>query len=251
MRHPKPYARSDTRLLHATLLALSLMLLAGCSSVGDFGRPKYISQVLVEPDPAVTGKIPSQFPLTDDERQLRALASGLLAAPLVIDKPRSIDHRQVTAGSFGPHAQAPEGYAEFLVRGPFRSSAARYARLIDDTRDDIARLDQFFAVARRVADIDQKRERSLAHVTALSADELADARRRIRENMVLMADVHAALREHAIAYRFALERLVIAMPSAAAVDAERTRGELEQRLAAIRVTGRQDFVVGPRPSIAK
>jgi hypothetical protein len=128
-----------------------------------------------------------------------------------------------------------EAYASRLIDGPYRSAAARYARLIDDTRSDLTRLEPFFALARRVADLDHKRERSLPHVSALSEAELTNAQRRVRENMLLISEAHRTLYERAAVYRFALERLVIALPSPMAVEAERLRSELERRLAAIQV----------------
>ena len=56
-----------------------------------------------------------------------------------------------------------------------RSSAALYARLIDDIRNDTTRLSQFFETAGRVIDIDQKREKSLAYVSEVSKRERANA----------------------------------------------------------------------------
>jgi len=67
--------------------------------------------------------------------------------------------------------------------------------------------------------------------------------RRLRENMLLVSEVHRTLQERAIMYRFALERLVIALPSPMAAEAERARSELERRLAAIQV-----FAPGHEPA---
>ena len=94
-------------------------------------------------------------------------------------------------------------------------------------------------VARRVADLDRKRGQSLAHVPALAPVEEQDARRRMRENALLIAEVQHTLQERAGLYRFALERLVISVPSPLAAEAERTRAELERRLASIQVVGRR------------
>lgn len=51
-------------------------------------------------------------------------------------------------------------YFERLLDECHHSSAAAYARLIDDIRNDTTRLSQFFETAGRVIDLDQKREKA-------------------------------------------------------------------------------------------
>jgi hypothetical protein len=232
------YAVADLRLTVGLIVAL--LLLVGCSATGDFGRPRYFSPLYAEPaasDPVYTGSIAaSAFALTDEERQLRALGKNLLVGP---EGPKKFARAHLVQGP-EPELLAgipPEKYIRYVVHGPFRSATARYGKLIDDTRNDIVRLDPFFLIARRVADLDRKRERGLAYVSGLSAEELIDARRRIRENMMLMVEVHRVLLDRVAMYRLTLERLVIALPSPMAVEAERIRSDLEQRLAAIQVVG--------------
>jgi hypothetical protein len=79
----------------------------------------------------------------------------------------------------------------------------------------------FVAVACTVADLDLKRERSLAYVSVPADWEVGNAFGRIRENRLIMAWVHRALHWRLASYRYALERLVISVPSVLAVDAER------------------------------
>ena len=241
MPHPRPAGRCATGARLVVGLLISLLLLMGCAN-GDFGRPKYAEALHASPpyatDPIYTAGLPaSAYPRTDEERELRKLADGLFGGPYQ----HGVSPAASAAHAYGPMPAPlglkPEIYAARIVDGPFRSATARYARLIDDTRSDIARLDQFFTAARRVADLDRKREQSLVHVSALSDAELAHARRRMRENMMLMAEVHAALMDRVAMYRFTLERLVISVPSPMAVEAERVRIGLEQRLGAIKVAG--------------
>lgn len=223
-------------------LLLMLLLLMGCTRTGDLGRSQGSSALhgLTADDSDYTASVPKGgYPLTDEERQMRALGDGIFAAGK-----RMVAAGKIKLAATGDiKATAPglrrEAYATYLVKGPFRSATARYARLIDDTRSDITRLEAFFPVARRVADLDAKREQGLAHVHGLTEAELLAARRRVRENMMLMSEVHRTLAERAEVYRFTLERLVISAPSPMAIDAERTRGDLERRLAAIRVVGSQ------------
>jgi hypothetical protein len=106
-----------------------------------------------------------------------------------------------------------------------------YARLTDDIRNDTERIDPFVAAAGKVIDLDRKREQSLAYVSTLAVEEVANAKARIAENVLIVDWVRWCLTERAAAYRFALERLVIATPSPKAVDAERALVELEASIA--------------------
>ena len=94
-------------------------------------------------------------------------------------------------------------------------------RLIEDMESDGRLIGPFVAVACAVADLDLKRERSLAYVSELSEWEVGNSYGRIRENRIVTAWVHRALHWRVASYRYALERLVIAAPSARAVEAER------------------------------
>src|SRR5271170_5762639 len=166
-------------ILPPTLLSLAL---GGCSG-GDFGRTR---EDFRNDDMhrwiggEVTGSVglrPSQFQLTDDERQLRDLAYPL------IEPPRSRPAWKSVFGDYKPLASpwrqgAPafdrSAYGRMLIDEPHRSDASRYAQLIDDVRDDLTRFEPFFATAARVLDLDRKRNASLAHVSQLSPRERAD-----------------------------------------------------------------------------
>jgi hypothetical protein len=223
--------------LRAAAIA-SLLLLGGCVTVGDLGRLNFWPgpATAVAADTYVTGTI-SGLPLTDDEKQLRKLAANLLIPP--VDQSRWYLYARGGARSVppppGPIGFDGDGYVANLLDGPFRSATSRYARLIDDIRNDMQRMDPFFSTARRVADMDHKRHRSLAHVAVLVEGEAANAQLRIRENIACVASVHAALAERVAAYRFALERLVVALPSPMAAEAERVWSELARRVAEIQV----------------
>ena len=58
-------------------------------------------------------------------------------------------------------------------------------------------------------------------MSELSEGEIENALGRIRENRMITAWVHRALHWRLASYRYALERLVIAVPSPLAVEAER------------------------------
>lgn len=218
--------RLCSRLLRLTA-GLSLLLTAGCAN-GDFGE---IKPTLVRDDihdwigPAASGEPASLFALTDDERQLRDLAYPLVEPPYDRQKWYSI------AGEYGQRDEIGRSfdrtaYAARLQSSSYRSPSARYARLIDDIRNDSTRLPQFFETAARVLDIDGKRRKSLAYIREVGGEELANVTRRMNENAAIVAMVQRSLDRRVAAYQFALERLVIITPSPQAVDAELLLGRL-------------------------
>jgi hypothetical protein len=80
--------------------------------------------------------------------------------------------------------------------------------------------------------MDSKRHKSMAYVTALSDYDRKNARRRMRENALIVDWVRSSLRQRAVSFRTALERAVIAIPSPMAVDVERALTQLRQQIAA-------------------
>lgn len=230
------------------------LLAAGCAApMGDFNRPQtslFHDEVL----PAVgkfvaagRGEPVSRAPLTDDERELRDRAYAILMPPLKRQEwERSFAEMRRTrifANNF-PRFDSI-GYAETLLDTPRRSSTARYARLIEDIRADTSLAGSFFATARRVADMDAIRERSLARTMRLTADEREMAMARIAENNMLIGWVYRRFGERRVGYRLALERLLLATPAPAAVGAERALLSLDDRLARIPVVSQTAALGAP------
>jgi hypothetical protein len=218
-------------------LALGLAALAGCAN-GDFGRVK---PSLVSDDmhswigAGYVGSIVganSSFELTDDERQLRDLAYPLIEPPFDRQRWYSVLGEYGVARVFRPgwwRFDRTEYCRELMTR-PYRSATGRYAQLIEDIRNDAVRVEPFFTIGRRVIDMDQKREQSLAYILDLTESNRANALKRVNENQLVIAWVHRSLTERASAFRYALERLVIATPSPMAVDAERALNQLQQKI---------------------
>jgi hypothetical protein len=125
----------------------------------------------------------------------------------------------------------PTAYAAVLMNAYVRSQTALYSRLDDDIRNDVVRIANFVPVARRLIDMDGKREKSLAFVPVLSGPEIANAKARISESFLVVAWMQQALIDRAASYRFALERLIVAVPSPFAVDVERSLMLLRSRTA--------------------
>lgn len=242
------------------LIALTAAALAsGCARIGDFERPNqsYFHDEVLPVAGAYAaqrrGEPVSSAPLTDDERILRDLAYGIIAPPVTKQKwfVTLTDLRQSRLLPNNEPAFDPEKYAGTLIDTPYRSATARYSRLIDDIRADNVRVGPFFAVAKRVVDMDTIRERSLAGVSKLKPEEREVAMARIAENRMLIGWVYRRLGERARGYKYALERLFIKTPAPIGVDAERALRAYEERLTKIPVLTAVAFYPTNGPQIFK
>jgi len=213
------------------LLLAAMGMLGGCAN-SDFGE---VNETLVTNGihdwigrgaPPAKAQ-PSKFEYTDDERALRDNAYPLIEPPYDRQQWYSV------AGEYGLikfNLTDYQRYYERLKAECHNSSAALYARLIDDIRNDTTRLSQFFETAGRVIDIDQKRQNGLAYIPGLSKEEQYNATRRIRENAHVLHVVRQSLINRVAAYQFTLERLVISVPSVQAVEAERLLKQLQSQI---------------------
>jgi hypothetical protein len=222
---------------------LALLLLPACTSIGDLGR---LQDAVVTDDihawvgqeAAVHAGAPvSLNNLTDDERTLRDLAFPLIEPPYDRQRWDAVVLEYGIKRSFRQALWTPDVPAYYAhLSGEFhRSSAARYNLLIDDMRNDIVRIEPFFEVARRVADIDRRREAALQHVTDVSVPERVSAQARIGENSLTMAWVYRSLLARCAGYRYALDHLVVGEPLPAAADADRILTGLAQQIASYKL----------------
>ncbi|QQO21090.1 hypothetical protein JJB98_14755 [Bradyrhizobium diazoefficiens] len=234
--------------LSAVLLALLAASLGACSG-GDFGRTRAdmrsddMHRWLGAEVTSSVGLKPSQFQLTDEERQLRDLAYPMIEPPL---------SRPAWKSVFGDYKAIPSPwrqtivfdrtmYGRTLIDEPHRSHSSRYAQLIEDVRNDITRFEPFFASAIRVIDLDRKRNASMARVSTLSPRERDDAVARMQENSLIVQWVQQCLEQRISSYRWALERLVIQAPDGMAADADRLIGELAAQTANPPVAARPPY----------
>jgi hypothetical protein len=233
-----PDASFQLRHLSPVLLFLAGLTLGACSG-GDFGRARDDMRnddmhrwIGAEATSSIKLR-PSQFQLTDGERQLRDLAYPL------IEPPHSRPAWKTVFGDFQPIAspwrQAPPfdrtAYGRALIDEPHRSHASRYSQLIDDVRDDITRFELFYATAIPVLDLDRKRNATLSHISELSPRERADAVARMQENSLIVQWVQQCLERRVSSYRWGLERLVLQAPDPMAAEADRLIGELAAQTA--------------------
>ena len=222
----------------ALVLLLGSIMLGGCSG-GDFGRARDDMRnddmhrwIGVEATGSV-GLHPSQFQLTDPERQLRDLAYPLIEPPHSRPAWRTVfgDFQSIESPWRQSAAFDRTAYGRALIDEPHRTHSSRYAQLIDDVRDDVTRFESFFASAVRVIDLDRKRNATLPHISELSARERADAVARMQENSLIVQWVQQCLERRVSSYRGAVERLVLQAPDTMAADADRLIGELAAQTA--------------------
>jgi hypothetical protein len=221
----------------ALLIALALTL--GACSGGDFGRAREdmrsddMHRWLGLEATSSVGLRPSQFQLTDNERQLRDLAYPLIEPPHSRPAWRSVFGDYLPMAS--PWRQTPAfdrtSYGRMLIDEPHRSHASRYSQLIDDVRGDVARFEPFFGSAIKVIELDRKRDASLKYISELSPRERADAVARMQENSLIVQWVQQCLERRVSSYRWALERLVLQAPDNLAADADRLINELAAQTA--------------------
>jgi hypothetical protein len=229
----KPVFRPKMRAMRYWLVSAvaAATLLGGCALNGDFGRVRDSLQsdnmhawVGREAVGSIGGQ-PSKFPLTDNERRLRDLAYALIQPPYDRNRWDSVFAEN---GLEGPHGIAPfddTAYWTHLDAPHRRSEASSYAQIVGDARNDVVRIEPFFAAAARVIDVDRRRAQSLEHIagsSGLSEADIADALSRNNENTAIVEWVCRSLRERTAGYRYALERLVVSTPSSNAVETERS-----------------------------
>lgn len=258
-----PRARYRRKTALPLLTLIGLVALAGCTSIGDFGRvdPEFVTDGIhdwVGRDAAKHAGLPaSKNRLTEDERELRDLAFPLIEPPYERQRWDAVIYEygidRLMRRDVWVYDRA--AYYRHLLAKWDRSPVTRYNQLSDDIRNDTVRIEPFFVVARRVADMDRRRLASMKAVADLSAIERLNAKARIAENGLVIAWVQHSLNERCASYRFALEHLAIAEPEREAGDVDRNLTQLQQRIASHNLVAPPRFAAGPvvlaqRPAVA-
>jgi hypothetical protein len=250
MREPRGLA---PRLCAALAWLAWISVAAGAGDLGR-GEPNFFDKLgalrngdFDRPAPSIfDGLLPKQltlgpvtrlpgYPLTDAEEELRNRSYDLIRLPQRREEWKLILASLAVAKVLPPSVLAFDrtAYGNMLVGLAFRSEAGRYSRLVEDVTTDMMLVGPFLSVACWVIDMDAKRARSLHHVAGLTEGELADTRARIKENRMVIAWVEHALAERAWSYRYAAERLVIAVPSPMAVEVERAVDRFRAQIAGV------------------
>ena len=219
------------------LLAAGLML-GGCSG-GDFGRTREdfrnddMHRWMGAEATGSIGLKPSQFQLTDGERQLRDRAYPLIEPPHSRPAWKAVfgDYQVIASPWRQKVVFDRTAYGRALIDEPHRTHSSRYAQLIDDVNEDTTRFELFYSTAVQVLDLDRKRNATMAHMSELSPRERADAVARMQENALIVQWVQQCLERRVSSYRWALERLVLQAPDGMAADADRLIGALAAQTA--------------------
>lgn len=210
--------------------------LAGCSQAGDFGRqrPSVVNNQIL---PAAGAALAyareepvSAYRMTDREREMRDLGWAIVMPP---HEAQSLDRvlvelRRTRILPANAVRFRKEAYVRTLLAIDFRSSTARYARLLEDVLTDTGRIEPFFQAAARVDVDDRARRKALAAVPEVTPAESENALARIEENGLMIAWARDAFSERLVTYRYALDRLMLETPDrasaevAAAIDAYAT-----------------------------
>ncbi len=252
---PRVGRRSKTRLAVAFSLVPAL---AGCTSIGDFGRLErpFVTDNIhdwVGQEAAVRAGAPGSLDnLTEDERALRDLAYPLIVPPYDRLRWDVILHEYGVKREFRNSLWVvdPTAYYRALLSADFRSTAGRYNRLIDDIRNDVVRIGPFFDIARRVVELDRRRRESLDYLPDIAPPERFNALARVGENSLTIAWVQHSLAQRCAGYRFALDHLVVAEPENFAAQADVALALLQQQLAANELVPDPRFAL-PRSAAAK
>lgn len=245
------FAGNTTRRRLGRGFALALSLGVAACANGDFGRirPGLVADGIhdwVGTSAAASAGLPiSIFPLTEDERLLRDLAFQFIEPSYDRNRWYSI------LNEYGVSRVVLRDwcffnvteYDSYLSSIPFRSATARYQRLNDAIRNDVARLPQWVSVARRVVDMDAKRAQSLNYVAPIPGEAI-NAQSRIAENALVIAWVQQSLVNRAATYAFALERLAVATPSPMAAEVDRSLTLLKTTAAQSRILPGPELVPG-------
>src|SRR6185295_17586997 len=245
----------------AFIVAIAIVPLAAArADDGDFGRPRPSLLEGLIPTQFWKGPVTGQsnYPLTDAENELRDRAYALISPsePRIefdvwIARYRTFQVFPPTAANFDRTA-----YGRNVLWMPGRSEASQYNQLIADMTSDGQLIAPFVSLACYVADMDGKRARSLRYVDELTEAQRDNALGRIAENRGVVLWVRDALGQRVDSYRYALEHLVIAVPSPRAIEAERTLTRFEKAVLAAdpplsRCAGAETAVAAPLPIVTK
>lgn len=204
------------------VLLCSAIALTGCARPkGDFGRAQ-ASTIHDDVLPSMgtsaareRGEPVSNFNLTNDEQEMRQRSWAIVSPPHARDWQAAQKAEGQRTRNLGEvdRTNDPDTYSDLLRDDKYKSSDARYDRVINDIRSDQKLVDPFYAVLQRVLAADAERGRAARASITATEEERKSAFARIDENRRLQNWVCRALRFRLKAYRIAIERLKIETPS--------------------------------------
>lgn len=216
--------------LRRAACAAAVVALAACGRpTGDFGRarPSVIHDDLMPAAGAVLARSREEpvsgFNLTDDERELRDRAFAFVRSPHLGDwwlDTLVEGQRTRILPVIDPDFDTGRYYA-YLRADPYRSSDARWSKVIEDVTGDAMLVPPFCAVAARVRTTDAGRIGRLESDPPPDPVFIEDGYARVDENAEVTAWVWRALGYRLAAYRVAIDRLAVETPSSLLWDTNR------------------------------
>jgi hypothetical protein len=217
--------------MNLRFIVLTLPLLLGAcvtEPVGDFGRKDesvFHDTILAGAgDYAARGRGEpvSSFPMTDEENELRNVAWDLVRPPHGGGRWNSDFNFTLRWSRLAPQDWYGDGDNDFYMvmrNSGLVSHETYYELLAEQARSDASKLPLFRDVATRVGKADAARRGAL---NALYADGAmrGEAEQRVAENGRIVSWVEDSMQYRIRAYRTALGRLMVEMPSTKAVETE-------------------------------
>lgn len=238
--------------LKITCVGLIFLVVTSCGRpVGDFNRaePNVIhDKVLptVGKELARHRKEPvSNFPLTNDEKLLRNLGWGLVRPPHAGDwiAATIVEAQRTRITKAEDWRLNPREYFRLLISDKYRSSDARYDRVIADANADAQLVRPFCVVAERVNVADKERLAVIRRTPQVSEQRYAGATARVWENQQVIEWAERSMDFRLKAYKYAIEQLQIETPSATRVwDANTAWRRFAGAVAAAQEGCSKDFV---------
>ena len=198
--------------------------LSACAETGDLGRPRNSlwNNTIYPLTGYATAHLPreqvSSFHLTDDETRLRDRAYHFNAP----------QHEKM--GFFEGKTDDVTAYHRALTTQWYASQVSRYRRLADDAESDRMLITPIRTLAGRVVAADDARLRTAALSPRVDDAARVEADKRVTENREVVAKVRERVRARVSAYRYALDNLVVEVPSKEAIAAERAVMALESEI---------------------
>lgn len=221
-----------------SLIPAVALVLGGCASVGDFGRPRhsvFLNEVQSNYDKVerLLSPAKSVFVLSDNELDVRRAVHHFqspLPTPAFPMKAAYIYAKGHGGGI------TPAGYADSLTVNGYADGNARAGQIDETMAADVEWLKRFESAAKKVRAVDQERLFVLeGDRGAFSDEDRINTHARITENADIMLAVLTALEGRITAYHYAIQRTRLEWPKTPLERTEMTLSLLREKAATLRV----------------
>jgi len=216
-----------------------VILLAGCSNRGDFGRkePSFFEDRVLPVTRSLIGKARgvavSNYPLTEDENTLRVLSYGI-ANPIKRDAVKKTLYRQAHAAGVAENTYEEKRRHRHdigLEAAQYNSPYRQHYALLYVVKNDVRLTERFIETSRRVYKTDNIRYRRLVSSSDLSDDQISNVTGRLKDNREIVEATLLVLENRVSDYRLDLKHMELRAPGplereiAYAIDSLKIRAE--------------------------